>query len=108
MGTNELYPTEPDTLTAATDRFVREGFRANFHLRDGKIISAACPTPHDPADMVVEDVRRFEGATDPDDESAIFALRCTQHGTRGTLATSYGPAADAADQDVIHQLKYSL
>lgn len=107
MGTDELYPTEADTLTAATDRFIQGGFRANFHLRDGKIISHACPTAHEPEDLIVEEVARFEGASDPDDESAIFALRCLQHGTRGTLATSYGPAADPADQDIIHRLQYS-
>src|SRR5262245_27556677 len=105
LGTSKTrYPIETDTLRAATDRFTALGYKAGFHVDGDKLVSSACPTPHDPEDMIVEDFRRFEGATDPDDESVVFALRCCPHGTRGLYVASYGPLASPEDQDVILRL----
>lgn len=104
METTENYPNEADTLTAAIDRFRARGYSANFNIKNGKIISETCGSAHDPEAMICEDHRRFEGATDPGDESAVFAIRCSEHGNQGVLVTSYGPAADPGDQDALQRL----
>ena len=59
--------------------------------------------------MPVEDVHidgeyRFEGASNPDDESLVLALHDVVSGRLGVLITAYGPAASAAEADVLAAL----
>jgi hypothetical protein len=102
------YPNEPDTMSAAIERFGKRGYTESFHARDGMLVCSKCPEPHSPEALVVEDFRRYEGVTNPDDESAVFALKCREHGTRGTYSASYGPSADPQDQDVLQKLTIRL
>jgi hypothetical protein len=44
-------------------------------------------------EAVIRDVYRFEGVSDPDDMSVIYAVE-TRDGTRGTLVDAYGTYAD--------------
>lgn len=101
----DIYPNETDTMVAAIDRFTRRGYRAHFSSnKEGQITCSDCPEGHQPETMVVEDFRRFEGASDPADMSAVFALRCREHGTKGTFSSSYGPGVDSDDSDVMAKL----
>jgi hypothetical protein len=56
-----------------------------------------------PEDLVVREVVRFEGASDPDEEAAIFALEC-DCGIKGTYTVTYGPAMSSEDADVVPRL----
>jgi hypothetical protein len=100
----DIYPNEPDTMTAALDRFARRGYRANFRASEGNIVCEECPEGHLPETLVVEDFRRFEGVSDPDDMSAVFALRCREHGIKGTFACAYGPSAGEEGGDMMQKL----
>ncbi|MCU1497852.1 MAG: hypothetical protein JWM47_1805 [Acidimicrobiales bacterium] len=84
----------PDTVTDAVRLLAAEGYRANFELVGGLLQwdtrSRACPV----ADAQVERLYRFEGPSDPGDEMIVFALHDPASGTRGTLASAYGPGAD--------------
>lgn len=48
-----------------------------------------------PEDVRIRDYYRFEGISDPDDMSVIYALEA-RDGTRGTLTDAYGSDADPA------------
>lgn len=47
---------------------------------------------------------RFEGASDPEDEAILFALRCEVHGIKGTYVVAYGAAVDPLDAAVVRRL----
>jgi len=53
---------------------------------------------------VVEQTFRFEGASDPDDESILLALSCPSCGTKGTLLLPYGPAMDGPEAAALARL----
>ena len=59
------------------------------------------PTTPD-ADIV--ELYRFEGESDPGDESVVIALRCHVCGAEGSLVAAYGMAADGAEADVLAAL----
>ena len=59
---------------------------------------------HEPESLLVEEIERFEGASDPQDEAVLFALRCETHGTRGTYVVAYGPNVDALDAEMVRRL----
>jgi hypothetical protein len=62
---------------------------------------------HTPESLTIDEVVRFEGMTNPDDEAIVFAVRCGVHGTRGTYVTAYGPQMSAVDAEMVRRLSAS-
>ncbi len=90
--------TSPDTVTEALTLLHADGYTVDYDLIDGHLRAdgcAACAVD----DAVVERRYRFEGPSDPGDEMIVFGLRDPATGSRGTLATAFGPAADPALAD---------
>ena len=50
-------------------------------------------------------LRRLEGASDPDDMLVLAAVVCPQCSTRGFLVLNYGPSASAEDAAILGQLE---
>jgi hypothetical protein len=88
-------------LSTAMERLRAHGYTEDFHATDdGQLACPACDTAADPATMQVDHTGRFEGQTDPGDESILMAVTC-QCGARGLYTAAYGPAASAADADLL-------
>ena len=90
---------EPATVLDALRVLAADGFDTSFALIDGSVHDEACGTTHPIERVTALRVYRFEGPSDPDEEAAVFAVRCPHCGTRGTFVTSYGPGADPALTD---------
>lgn len=91
--------TTPEELipTSAMEReFEDEGFTRNFSLADDAVVDVESGTRWDPREMRIVHEYREEGSTDPADESVLLALEAPD-GSRGTLATTYGPEAEHAE-----------
>jgi hypothetical protein len=56
-----------------------------------------------PDDFEVTEVYRFEGMTDPDDQSVLYALE-SKDGIKGTLVNGYGLYSDGATDELIAKL----
>lgn len=56
-----------------------------------------------PESFRVDEMVRFEGESDPADESAVFALRAPD-GTKGTYTVGFGPLMDPLDAAVVRRL----
>jgi hypothetical protein len=52
----------------------------------------------------IVDFYRFEGNTNPDDMSIMYAIE-TMDGQKGTISNSYGPYADATVDDFLKQVE---
>lgn len=94
-------------LAQALARLAARGFTEEFRAEAGELVRVGTAGPrcrHRPQALHVEEIVRFEGRTDPDDEAILFALRCDEHGVRGTYASAYGPAASPADAEVVRLL----
>jgi hypothetical protein len=93
----------PDTVTEALAELAREGYDADFTLRDEGIHCPVCNTVHSFEAAVVDRIYRFEGPSDPGDEAVVFGLRCGNCGARGALASAFGLDADP---DLLQGLVY--
>jgi hypothetical protein len=94
-----------ETVLEATDRLRRVGYTVDFTATaDGSLQCGACGTAHDPALMAIDEVVRFEGASDPDDELLMLALRC-ECACPGLYVTGFGSSASPADVAVLHRLR---
>jgi hypothetical protein len=91
------------SLAATVDDLTAQGWSEEFAARDGMLV-CGCGHVMAPADVQIDRVVRFEGASDPDDEAAVFALTCGDCGMKGLYVVAYGPSMSGADADVVAQL----
>lgn len=93
-----------ETLRQAIERLAERGYSRSFRAnRDGTL--SVGDTVFESEALVVDEVVRFEGASDPADASILFALSTSDGAIRGTFNAAYGPAADARSASVIHRLR---
>jgi hypothetical protein len=94
-----------ETLSEAIARLEAEGYRDSFRAEGARLWALAAQRFFAPESLVVAEVVRFEGESDPGDEAILFALRSPAGDVRGTFATPFGTAlADPAAADVVTRL----
>jgi hypothetical protein len=93
-----------ETLSEAIARLEAAGFRDSFRADGARLWALAAQRFFALDALVVEEVVRFEGESDPDEQAILFALRSPDGDVRGTFATPYGPVADAASADAVRRL----
>ena len=108
-----MTPRDPDRECAipgdqsreaiALAALARCGYVEAFVVRDDAVHIANTTRRFRPEDLHIRDYYRFEGASDPDDMSVIYALEA-RDGTRGTLTDAYGSYADPTIGAVIERM----
>ena len=93
-----------ETLSEATDRLSSAGYRDSFRAETGGLRALAARKLFTPDQLVVEEVVRFEGPSDPGDEAILFALRSDDGEVRGTYASGYGTGLDPVNAEVVRRL----
>ncbi len=94
-----------ETLGAAAARLQKSGYRGSLLARAGGVFRCTiCGRDLDAAEVVIDEIVRFEGPSDPGDEAILYALTgpC---GDRGLYTTSYGPYATEHDRVVASRLR---
>ena len=79
-------------MTCAIADLTRRGFTADLRAVDGGLRAATGETLR-PRELVIREVHRFEGVSDPDDTEVLYAIESAS-GVRGTLADAFGVYAD--------------
>jgi len=92
---------EDTSLGAVLADFDSAGFSAILMATDGGVLCAACRSIVDPGDLLIQRLRRLEGASDPADMLAVVGATCPGCHLDGTLLLSYGPDTDAMHADVL-------
>jgi hypothetical protein len=91
-----------ETLLDVLARYTRNGWSSQFAPRAGGTVECeSCHHVMAAAEIPVLDLRRLEGASDPDDMLAVLALECPNCGLRGSLVLNYGPTATEEDAAVL-------
>ena len=79
-------------------RLREQGFLADFSaVEGGRLRCGVCGEEFDAASVKIEEIVRFEGESDPGDESILFALSGAC-GHLGLYSAPYG--ADATPEDI--------
>ncbi len=89
----------PDTVVEAVRLLAGRGYTGSLSLGTGVVRCAGCAVDQKVEDVVVDEVFRFEGESNPDDEAIVLAVRCPACGVKGVIASAYGPGADPDELD---------
>ena len=93
-----------ETMAHAVDRLTKAGYTDDFRAEEGGLRAALGGCVHPPEELIIKEVVRFEGVSDPDEEAILFALECRKHGVKGTYATTYGSSMAAVDAEMVRRL----
>lgn len=94
-----------ESMQSAIARLEAAGYGGAFHAREMALACLSCGDLHPPDGLVIHEIVRFEGASDPADEAAVFALECPECGVRGTWTVAYGPNMTADEAAIAPRLR---
>lgn len=81
-----------DTLSEAVNDLQRRGYTHDFLIHDEQecLYCTEKSLELSPEEFTIEEIYRFEGMTDPGDESIVFAIASDKHDLKGLVINSFG------------------
>ncbi len=93
-----------DTLSQAVEELKKRGYTLDFNLKPNCIECRELDKKYDPSTFHIDEFHRFEGMSNPDDMSIIFAIT-TEDGKKGSLVDAYGTYEDPMTSEMIQKMK---
>ncbi len=95
-------PSDNDNLTGILADLAAKGYDDEIYaVAGGQVRWRACGHVMAAADLEIGELRRLEGASDPADTLAVYAVRCPACAQGGALVLHYGPMASEEEADVL-------
>jgi len=81
-----------DTLSEAVNDLQKRGYTTDFLVHDEKecLYCKDQSLELSPEEFVIDEIYRFEGMTDPSDESIVFAISSVNRNLKGMVINSFG------------------
>jgi len=95
-----------DTLSEAISDLQRLGYVEDFNLKGNCLECRARQMTLFTDEFEVDSTYRFEGESNPDDTSILFAISSEKHHIKGLLVDAYGAYGDSLTMEMINKLKY--
>lgn len=92
------------TLSEAINKLIRLGYSHDFNIKDECIVCHKTNIILSPDDFQIDQVYRFEGDSDPEYQSILYAISSTRHNVKGTLVNGYGTSSDEVSSKLIEKL----
>jgi hypothetical protein len=93
-----------DTLTEAIDSLKKEGYIEDFNLKQNCIEcrNGEYKIFHD--EFQIDTFYRFEGQTDPADESILYAISSDKYDLKGVIVNGYGISSEPLTNEMLDKL----
>ena len=88
-----MSPAGYATLAGAIDDLMRRGFTEHFGVVGDKLRALESGKTFGVEELTIREYRRFEGVSDPDDMSIVYAIE-SRSGARGILVDAFGVYAN--------------
>ncbi|WP_400192843.1 hypothetical protein [Hymenobacter sp. B81] len=94
------------SLVNVERKLTQDGFTKDFNVTNGRLhtIDTGSDKSYGPEEVTIVDFYRFEGESNPDDMSILYAIEC-HDGTRGTISTAFGTYADAETDEFLRTVE---
>lgn len=93
-----------ETVSEAVNDLSKRGYRDNLRLGSDRLHCDAKEQRLSPNEFHIDEVYRFEGNTDPADETIVYAISANDQSIKGTLVNAYGTYSDSASQELVEKL----
>ena len=104
MKNRDSEKREMKTLVSCINSLQVDGFETQFKALKSGLKSLTTEKIYKPEEIKILNFYRFEGESDPGDNSILYALE-TADGERGTLTDAYGPYSDTNVTNFIQQVE---
>lgn len=91
-------------MAGVVERLTKEGYTDTFRGEAAGVRAVSAGHVHPPEELVVDQIERFEGITDPAEEAIVLALHSSVDGCRGTYTAPYGKAMPSIDAELIRRI----
>ncbi|HET7360736.1 MAG TPA: phosphoribosylpyrophosphate synthetase [Salinimicrobium sp.] len=92
------------TLSEVINRLrTEDGYSEDFNLLDEHIELKSVRERFNPDEFHVDEVYRFEGISNPDDNSILYAIH-TNSGRKGVLVDGYGISGGQVSEEMMKKL----
>ncbi|AWM35276.1 phosphoribosylpyrophosphate synthetase [Hymenobacter nivis] len=81
------------TLSETLAQFKNAGYTEDFNLNGDYLAGQRSAIRLAPNEFVVDQHFRFEGLSDPADETVLYAISCARFNLKGTLVNGYGASS---------------
>ena len=92
------------TLSEAVNDLQRRGYTDDLMLNGHCVVCDARGVNLDPAEFEIDEFHRFEGNSDPEDQSIVYAISAKDDKVKGILVSAYGPDASSLTQEMVRKL----
>jgi hypothetical protein len=94
-----------ETLTEAIDALRVQGYTKDFNLQQDKLTCREDEIQIFHDEFHVDHYYRFEGMTDPSDESVVYAISSEKHKVKGILVNGYGVSTEPITDELLEKLR---
>ena len=96
-----------DTVSEAINELAKRGYTSDFKVLSEEecIVCSMTKKPLSPEEFVIDEVYRFEGNSDPEDEMIVYAISSTIHHIKGIVVNAYGIYSDPNTFKIVERLK---
>jgi len=91
-------------LAEAINDLKKRGYKEDFNLQPTCVECRSLKLQWNPEKFTIDEFHRFEGMSNPDDNSIVFAISAAD-GVKGVLVDAYGVYAESLNEDMIRKLK---
>lgn len=95
-----------DSLSLAMQDLQSYGYTYDLNLRSNCVFCRDLKLEIQPTEFKIDKFFRFEGDSNPDDSSILFAISVPSYKIKGVLVDAYGIYADPLNAEMIQKLKY--
>jgi quercetin dioxygenase-like cupin family protein len=92
------------TLSQTINELAKLGYTHDFNIPDDCKICHTTNLTLSPADFQIDKVYRFEGASEPDYKSILYAISSSKFNVKGILVSGYGISSDDISSKIIEKL----
>lgn len=96
---HHIYDTLQEALNGLNDR----GFTEEFHFKNRKMVARSTGRSYEATEISIVEHHRFEGISNPDDMSVIYAFE-TSEGIRGIFLDAFGLYSDHSTAEYLRKV----
>lgn len=98
---NESFGTLSETING----LIKLGYNHDFNVKEECLVCHEYNVTLSPIDFQIDKVYRFEGESNPEDQSILYAISSDKFNVKGILVNGYGISSDEATSKLIEKLQ---